>query len=171
MPGKPVGGCDLPPGGQQALKPAGAQADALTVSGEAYVPIYSNVYRGALGRGDGDFGDLERAQRGRTKATVLTHVDYDDSRGELIRKYLDAPVLLDPMGTVEWMIDGTTPKAVPSELHRGLGGARADRAAGDGGDHAGRVAGDFVSEPGASGGGGGGAGDCLYAVGMQRRAT
>lgn len=41
----------------------------------------------------------------REKPLVLTHVDYFDSRGTLIRKYLDEPKELEPMGTVEWVIE------------------------------------------------------------------
>ncbi|MEZ5392359.1 MAG: DUF3124 domain-containing protein [Bryobacterales bacterium] len=93
------------PAGQRALKPAGAQADALTVSGEVYVPIYSNVYWGRSGGVMEISATLSVRNVDARRPLVLTHVDYYDSRGKLIRKYLDAPVLLDPMGTVEWMID------------------------------------------------------------------
>jgi hypothetical protein len=93
------------PSGQQSLHPANLTAADLTVRGEVYVPIYSNVYWGASGTVTEISATLSVRNADVARPLILTHVDYYDSRGKLIRKYLDAPATLDPMATVEWMID------------------------------------------------------------------
>ena len=93
------------PAGKQALHDSDLTEADLVVGGEVYVPVYSSVYMGTTGVVTEISATLSVRNADSSRSLVLTHVDYYASRGKLIRKYLDSPVMLEPMGTVEWMIE------------------------------------------------------------------
>ncbi|MBI1356574.1 MAG: DUF3124 domain-containing protein [Acidobacteria bacterium] len=106
-------GCDDPPAGdpifhpagQKALRPATSDPAMLAVKGETYVPVYSNIYWGRTDSVTELSATLSVRNADQKRPLTLTRVDYYDSRGKLIRQYLDAPVELEAMGTVEWVIE------------------------------------------------------------------
>ena len=93
------------PAGESALRPTVMTASELAVSGETYIPVYSNIYWGQSTSVTELSATLSVRNADRERSLVLTHVDYFDSRGKLIRQYLDEPRELEPMGTVEWVIE------------------------------------------------------------------
>lgn len=93
------------PAGQQSMHPANVAPADLKVRGEVYIPIYSNVFWGASHTVTEISATLSVRNTDAARPLILTHVDYYGSRGKLIRRYLDSPATLDPMATVEWMIE------------------------------------------------------------------
>ncbi len=93
------------PAGQSALGSTTLTASDLAVTGETYVPVYSNIYWGQSTSVTELSATVSVRNADRERPLVLTHVDYFDSRGKLIRQYLDQPKELEPMGTVEWVIE------------------------------------------------------------------
>ena len=93
------------PVGQQMLHQTDLTASDLSVGGETYVPVYSSVYWGNSGTITEISATLSVRNTDAKRSLVLTHVDYYNTRGDLIRHYLDRPALLEPMATVEWMIE------------------------------------------------------------------
>ncbi len=93
------------PAGEQALHPADISPDALVLHEQTYVPVYSNIFWGE----SHVVTELSVVVSIRNVDThvplILTTVDYYGSRGKLIRQYLDAPKRLDPMATVEFVIE------------------------------------------------------------------
>ena len=89
----------------ERLEPVAPDAAALTPGATVYVPVYSNLYLG-----------LDRRQMVELTATVsvrnvsTTHpiviewVRYYDSTGKLVRKYLEQPSSLPPLGSVEFVV-------------------------------------------------------------------
>ena len=93
------------PAGKQALHDSDLTESDFVVGGEVYVPIYSSVYMGATAVVTEISATLSVRNADSSRPLILTHVDYYASRGELIRQYLESPVMLEPMATVEWMIE------------------------------------------------------------------
>ena len=102
---RPPGDVIFHPAGQKALHATQLTASDLVVTGETYVPVYSNIYWGQSTSVTELSATVSVRNVDVTRPLILTHVDYYDSRGKLIRQYLDAPTELEPMGTVEWVIE------------------------------------------------------------------
>lgn len=93
------------PAGGQALQKSDLKADDLHVGGEVYVPVYSEVYWHNTKTVTQLSATVSIRNTDAQRPLTLTHVDYYGSKGALIRRYLDGPVTLDPLSTVEWMIE------------------------------------------------------------------
>jgi hypothetical protein len=76
-----------------------------------YVPAYSTI-RIMSGRSRVDLATtLSIHNTSRDKALVLERVDYHNSDGGLIQAYLDEPVALKPLGTIEMFVAGNDRRA------------------------------------------------------------
>lgn len=102
---RPPGDVLFHPAGQKALHATQLTESDLLVTGETYVPVYSNIYWGQSTSVTELSATVSVRNADLDQSLILTHVDYYDSRGRLIRQYLDAPTELEPMGTVEWVIE------------------------------------------------------------------
>jgi hypothetical protein len=69
-----------------------------------YVPVYSHIYVGVRG----DSFDLAISLSVRnidTKRSItVTSVDYHDSKGKLVRRYLDKPLEVAPLATTDFFV-------------------------------------------------------------------
>lgn len=71
-----------------------------------YVPAYSHVRTGPSSRQRALLSILLSVRNIDTSATVtLTHVDYFDTSGHRVRRYLEAPKALRPLETVEFVVE------------------------------------------------------------------
>ena len=76
-------------------------APALTLKGTVYVPAYSALRIGG-GKAKMDFAvTLSIQNASEDKALVLERIDYFDTAGKLVEKFLAKPVAVKPFGTVE----------------------------------------------------------------------
>jgi hypothetical protein len=86
-------------------------SSALSAKGTIYVPAYSRVY----GTGDRKLIELSTTLRidntSATKPLVLDRIEYFDTTGRLVQRYLNDPVALRPFGSIEIV--------VPAEDDRG----------------------------------------------------
>ena len=98
------GGAIFHPAGGDALHDT-TSAVELAISGEVYIPVYSNIYWDNVKKVTELSATVSIRNTDAKRPLLLTHVDYYGSRGQLIRSYLDGPVSLDPMSTVEWVIE------------------------------------------------------------------
>ena len=95
---------------QQSLMPL-PDAKSLTVRGNIYVPAYATI-RGISDRGGTGVANVLRIDNtSATKPLVLERLDYFDTSGKLIQRYLDAPIALKSFGAIQI--------TVPPEDHRG----------------------------------------------------
>ncbi|WP_043160758.1 DUF3124 domain-containing protein [Bradyrhizobium sp. Ai1a-2] len=79
-------------------------AENLAVSGSFYVPVYSSVSM-SQGRLRADFSvTLSVHNTSETKPLVLKRIAYFDTEGKPVESYLNAPVALKPLATVEVFI-------------------------------------------------------------------
>jgi len=77
---------------------------SITVHQQTYVPVYSSV-AGAGGLSRLDFSaTLAIRNTSASKPLVVEHIDYRDTAGNLIERYVDHPVAVKPYATIEVMI-------------------------------------------------------------------
>ena len=86
------------------LFPAAVQAQGLSKGQLVYVPIYSHVYYGDRERTILLTGILSVRNTDPGQAITLLQVDYYDSEGKLLRKYLTQPVTMGPLGSTRFII-------------------------------------------------------------------
>ena len=85
---------------REALVPGGV-VGAPVVSGEIYVPTHSSI-RAGDSRTRVDLAvTLSIHNASEDRPLALTRIDYYDGAGRLVQRYLAAPVLVRPFGTVE----------------------------------------------------------------------
>jgi hypothetical protein len=76
-------------------------ADALSVSGSFYVPVYSSVWL-SQGKLRADFSvTLSVHNASETRPLVLKRIAYFDTAGRQVEGYLKSPIALKPFSTVE----------------------------------------------------------------------
>ena len=97
---------------QQSLT-AVPDAKSLTVHGTVYVPAYSSI----RGRTDqpGSLATLLRIDNtSATKPLVLERVEYFDTSGKLVQRYVDNPIALKPFGAIQIFIPAEDSRGGPA---------------------------------------------------------
>ncbi len=86
------------------LYPSPVQAQELSKGQLVYVPIYSHVYYGDRERTILLTGILSVRNTDPGQAITLLQVDYYDTDGKLLRKYLTQPLSLGPLGATRFIV-------------------------------------------------------------------
>ena len=76
-----------------------------TMGDTVYVPIYSHIYSSTK---DSQFlltATLSIRNTSFTDTLFVGTIDYYNTRGELIRSYLESPIYLNPMATIDYVVD------------------------------------------------------------------
>jgi hypothetical protein len=87
--------------------PLAVQAQELSNGQLVYVPIYSHVYYGDR---EGTIlltGILSVRNTDPRQAITLSQVDYYDTDGKLLRKYIAQPVSLGPLGSTRFIVQAS----------------------------------------------------------------
>ncbi len=100
-----VGEADFHPRGRTALTATDVDPARLPVSGQFYIPIYSDIYWGQSSTHTDLSATLSIRNTDSTDPLILLKADYYNSIGEKIRGYIDAPAELAPMATVDFVIE------------------------------------------------------------------
>lgn len=93
------------PGGAQALHASDIDPADLPIRGEVYVPVYSNIYWGEAEMATELSATISIRNADAKRPLVLISVTYYDSVGKPIRQFLDGVKELDPMATLEFVIE------------------------------------------------------------------
>jgi Protein of unknown function (DUF3124) len=90
----------------ERLQPAAAVSTALTPGATVYVPVYSSLYLGLNVKQQMVELAATVSVRNVSQAhpIVIEWVRYYDSKGKLVRDYIDKPAALPPLGSVEFVI-------------------------------------------------------------------
>jgi uncharacterized protein DUF3124 len=88
----------------QAALTAVPEAATLTARGAIYVPAYANIRAGNRRTRINLSTTLAIHNTSADKPLVIDKIDYFDSAGTLVERFLDAPVALRPFGTIEVFI-------------------------------------------------------------------
>lgn len=98
----------IPAGPAAAAESIASAAAPVMLTGQTlYVPCYSQIYHGIKTRPIDLTVTLSVRNTDPKRAITVTVVDYHDTSGKLIRRYLDAPVILGPLMTVEFIVGQT----------------------------------------------------------------
>jgi hypothetical protein len=83
---------------------ASAAEDRLSRGQTLYVPVYSHIYSGDRERPVYLAVTVSIRNTDPHKTVTLTTVDYYDSEGRRLQRYLEAPINLAPMATVRYVV-------------------------------------------------------------------
>lgn len=86
------------------LRILSALPERLAISQTVYVPIYSHVYS-SKGRERALEATLSIRNTDSTQPIVVNSIRYYGNGGELLREYLEAPVLLDPLASTDFLVE------------------------------------------------------------------
>ena len=79
-------------------------ADSL-VRGSSYLSVYSEIYQRSEGRTYHLTATVSMRNISSTDSVFILHADYYNTKGDLIRNYLNHPVFIQPLETIEIVID------------------------------------------------------------------
>ena len=82
-------------------------AQELSRGQTIYAPCYSHIYHGIKTRPIDLTITLSVRNTDPKQAVTIASVDYHDTSGKLIRRYLEKPVRLEPLMTAEYIVDQT----------------------------------------------------------------
>ena len=79
--------------------------DSLTKSRKVYVPVYSNIYQRNRNERTSLTSTLSIHNTSETDTLFITRIDYFNTEGELVKKYLKSPIYLTTFQTIEYVVD------------------------------------------------------------------
>lgn len=83
----------------------GILEDATFVHQKIYVPIYSDIYQKSRSERTLLTATLSIRNTSEFDSIFLSRVDYFNTEGDLVNKYLDSPIYLKPMETIDYVIE------------------------------------------------------------------
>lgn len=99
-----VGPEPAPSDTQQATHPVQIADSDIAAGQTIYVPVYSHIYHTTQSRVFNLTATLSIRNTDPESAIVLRWVRYYDSNGHLVRDYLESPIELDPMATIDYVV-------------------------------------------------------------------
>jgi hypothetical protein len=87
------------------LKTVAVDKAKVAVGQTIYVPIYSHIYTVNRSRKMNLTATLSIRNTDLTNPMILASVDYYDTAGKLVRKYLENPVELGPLASTDFVIE------------------------------------------------------------------
>lgn len=80
--------------------------DMILVKGEVvYVPVYSEIFHTDMKRKVKLSATLSIRNTSMDSEIVVSKVDYYDTHGKLLRKYLESPLKLKPLQTISYVVE------------------------------------------------------------------
>ena len=80
--------------------------DMILVKGEVvYVPVYSEIFHTDMKRKVKLSATLSIRNTSMDSEIVVSKVDYFDTHGKLLRKYLESPLKLKPLQTINYVVE------------------------------------------------------------------
>ncbi len=79
--------------------------DSLSKSGKVYVPVYSNIYQRTRNERTSLTSTLSVHNTSETDTLFVTRIDYFNTEGKLVKKYLNKTVYLNTFETIEYVVD------------------------------------------------------------------
>lgn len=86
------------------LRTLPAAPTSVAISQTVYVPIYSHVYSDQ-GREQALEATLSLRNTDPDRSIVIKSIRYYDNEGSLLREYLEAPVLLKPLASTDFLVE------------------------------------------------------------------
>lgn len=108
-----IQGCHFPGPNENTYTSEVAESEILDASGATgywykdtvYVPVYSDIYNETKDMRYLLTATLSIRNTSYNDTVVVNEIEYFDTRGRLLKEYLDHPVFLVPMATIEYVIE------------------------------------------------------------------
>ncbi len=81
------------------------KVDSLYPTKKVYVPVYANIYQSTRNTRTSLTSTLSIHNTSETDTLFISRIDYYNTEGKLIYKYLDSPIYLDTFETIEYVVD------------------------------------------------------------------
>ncbi len=81
------------------------KTDSLYPTKKVYVPVYANIYQSTRNTRTSLTSTLSIHNTSETDTLFISRIDYYNTEGKLIYKYLDSPIYLDTFETIEYVVD------------------------------------------------------------------
>lgn len=88
-----------------ALKNLPSKSDSLHNIKKVYVPVYSNIYQSSRNDRTSLTSTLSIHNTSETDTLFITRIDYHNTEGKLVKKYLENPIYLNTFETIEYVVD------------------------------------------------------------------
>lgn len=88
-----------------SVKPIKVRVDSISKSGKVYVPVYSNIYQRTRNDRTSLTSTLSIHNTSETDTLFISRIDYFNTEGKLVKKYLDSPIYLNTFETLEYVVD------------------------------------------------------------------
>lgn len=88
-----------------SVRTQNARVDSLSKSGKVYVPVYSNIYQSTRNDRTSLTSTLSIHNTSETDTLFITRIDYFNTEGKLVKKYLESSIYLNKFETVEYVVD------------------------------------------------------------------
>lgn len=89
-----------------SLQPVTLDSTVRLPAGQTvYVPVYSHIYTWERSRTIDLTATLSVRNTDLDRSMILSAVNYYDSSGKLVRKYLEQPVALEPLASTDFLVD------------------------------------------------------------------
>jgi hypothetical protein len=79
--------------------------DSLHQTKKVYLPIYSNIYQSKRNDRTSLTSTMSIHNTSETDTLFITRIDYYNTEGELVKKYLDDPIYVNTFETIEYVVD------------------------------------------------------------------
>lgn len=76
-----------------------------TKTKKVYVPVYSDIYQRTRNERTLLTSTLSIHNTSETDTLYISRLDYYNTEGKLVRKYIDAPIYLNTFETIEYVVD------------------------------------------------------------------
>ena len=90
---------------EKLVKTQRIRVDSLTKSGKVYVPVYSNIYQRTRNERTSLTSTLSIHNTSETDTLFITRIDYYNTEGKFVKKYLEEPIYLNTFETVEYVVN------------------------------------------------------------------
>jgi hypothetical protein len=88
-----------------AIKNLATSSDSLHQTKKVYVPVYSNIYQSTRNDRTSLTSTLSIHNTSETDTLFITRIDYHNTEGKLVKKYLESPIYLNTFETIEYVVD------------------------------------------------------------------
>ncbi len=81
------------------------KADSLNQTKKVYVPVYSNIYQRTRDDRTSLTSTLSIHNTSETDTLYISRIDYYNTEGKLVRKYIESTIFLNTFETLEYVVD------------------------------------------------------------------
>ncbi|EGV44669.1 DUF3124 domain-containing protein [Bizionia argentinensis JUB59] len=81
------------------------KSDSVYKTKKVYVPVYSNIYQRTRNEKTALTSTLSIHNTSETDTLFINRIDYYNTEGKFLRKYIESPIFLNTFETLEYVVD------------------------------------------------------------------